>query len=75
MACNPSIGGSAKGVVAREIDALGGEMGKLADRSKIQIKKKLNSKYGPGCSSSKSTNCQSNLSKRNDKSFIKVKKI
>ena len=46
MACNPSIGGSAKGVVVREIDALGGEMGKLADRSKIQIKK-LNSKKGP----------------------------
>lgn len=46
MACNSSIGGSAKGVVVREIDALGGEMGKLADRAKIQIKK-LNSKKGP----------------------------
>ena len=38
MACNPSIGGSAKGVVVREIDALGGEMGKIADKSQIQIK-------------------------------------
>ncbi len=46
MACNPSLGGSAKGVVVREIDALGGEMGKLADLSQIQIKK-LNDKKGP----------------------------
>ncbi|MDD2518313.1 MAG: tRNA uridine-5-carboxymethylaminomethyl(34) synthesis enzyme MnmG [Bacilli bacterium] len=46
MACNPSVGGSAKGIVVREIDALGGEMGKVADRSQIQIKK-LNSKKGP----------------------------
>ncbi len=46
MACNPSLGGSAKGVVVREIDALGGEMAKVADKSKLQIKK-LNHKKGP----------------------------
>ena len=46
MPCNPSIGGSAKGIVIREIDALGGEMGKNADKTHIQIKM-LNSKKGP----------------------------
>lgn len=46
MPCNPSVGGPAKGVVVREIDALGGEMGKNTDKTNIQMRL-LNTAKGP----------------------------
>ena len=47
MPCNPSVGGPAKGVVVREIDALGGQMPITADRTALQFKM-LNTAKGPG---------------------------
>ena len=46
LACNPSIGGSAKGQIVREIDALGGEMGKVADKTAL-LMRMLNTSEGP----------------------------
>ena len=62
MPCNPSIGGSAKGIVVREIDALGGEMGYNADKTHLQIKM-LNTKKGPGVRSLRAQGCKVNYPK------------
>ena len=55
MSCNPAVGGSAKGQLVKEIDALGGEIGFVADKTAIQMKT-LNKKKGPAVWSSRTQN-------------------
>ncbi|MEE8398943.1 MAG: tRNA uridine-5-carboxymethylaminomethyl(34) synthesis enzyme MnmG [Desulfobacterales bacterium] len=55
MPCSPSIGGMAKGQLVKEIDALGGEMGKIADQTAIQYRT-LNTKKGPAVHSTRTQN-------------------
>ena len=55
MPCSPSIGGVAKGQLVKEVDALGGEMGKVTDKTAIQYRL-LNTKKGPAVQSSRTQN-------------------
>ena len=55
MPCSPSIGGMAKGQLVKELDALGGEMAKITDKTAISFRT-LNTKKGPAVHSSRTQN-------------------
>ena len=72
MPCNPHIGGSAKGIVVREIDALGGIMGKIADKTHLQIKM-LNSAKGPAVQSLRAQGDKIALNTLNSLDHLEIK--
>lgn len=72
MSCNPAIGGLAKGQLVKEIDALGGEMGKIADKTAVHFRL-LNSSKGPAVQSSR-VQCDKQLYTRAMKAVVEKEK-
>ena len=72
MPCNPNIGGSSKGHLVKEIDALGGEMGKVIDKTFIQSKM-LNQSKGPAVHSLRAQADKSDYSREMRKTLISVR--
>jgi tRNA uridine 5-carboxymethylaminomethyl modification enzyme len=68
MSCNPAIGGLAKGQLVKEIDALGGEMGRVADRTAVHFRI-LNASKGPAVQSSR-VQCDKQLYRLTMKSIV-----
>ena len=70
MSCNPAIGGVAKGHIVKELDALGGEMGRVADATGIQFRR-LNASKGPAV---RSTRCQSDKRRYRDEMRMRLER-
>ena len=73
MPCNPNIGGSSKGHLVKEVDALGGEMGKVIDQTFIQSKM-LNKSKGPAVHSLRAQQIKQ-ITARRCAWFWKIRKI
>ncbi len=71
MPCNPNIGGSSKGHIVREVDALGGEMGKNIDATFIQSKM-LNQSKGPAVHSLRAQADKAAYSQKNENGYGKI---
>ena len=74
LSCNPAVGGLAKGNMVREIDALGGEMGHLIDKTMIQFRI-LNRSRWSICASPACTSRQASVSNRSKKKRWNERKI
>ena len=74
MPCNPNIGGSSKGHLVKEVDALGGEMGKVIDQTFIQSKM-LNQSKGPAVHSLRAQADKERIQQNNEAECWKIRKI